>query len=141
MKPLDLTSHAPRSPREELAGLCMLPRTIDKLRALLPGGNPGDYKIDGFSRRLLDAIGIEEGALLEAVARAQDDAEVAAWVSEHGDLSNATQINAQMHSLTIGERLKTRPDLAERYPVIRELGLPAETTLFRVLELDDAASF
>jgi hypothetical protein len=43
MKPLDLTKTPPRSPREQLVGLVFIPRMIDKMRALLPGGNPGKY--------------------------------------------------------------------------------------------------
>jgi hypothetical protein len=38
MDPLDLTVTPPRSPYQMLEGLYMLPRTIDKLRAKLPGG-------------------------------------------------------------------------------------------------------
>jgi Domain of unknown function (DUF5069) len=45
MTPLDLTKAPPRSPREELRGLCMLPRMIDIARAKLPGGDIGEYQI------------------------------------------------------------------------------------------------
>jgi hypothetical protein len=38
----------------------MLARTIDKLRATLPGGNIGAYSIPGFSARMLSAIGVSE---------------------------------------------------------------------------------
>ena len=33
MEPLDLRRQLPRGPRETLAGLAFMPRTIDKLRA------------------------------------------------------------------------------------------------------------
>jgi hypothetical protein len=45
MTALDLTKAPPRSPREELRGLCMLPRMIDIARAKLPGGDVGEYQI------------------------------------------------------------------------------------------------
>ena len=45
MTPLDLMKAAPRSPREELHELCMLPRMIDIARAMLPDGSVGDYQI------------------------------------------------------------------------------------------------
>lgn len=57
MKPLDLTKTSPRSPREQLVGLVFIPRTIDKTRALLPGGNPGKYHVEGASLALLEGIG------------------------------------------------------------------------------------
>jgi hypothetical protein len=37
MIPLDLRKHRPRRPREMMLGFYFLPRTIDKLRAELPG--------------------------------------------------------------------------------------------------------
>ncbi|MBV9971796.1 MAG: DUF5069 domain-containing protein, partial [Candidatus Eremiobacteraeota bacterium] len=68
MEPLDLSKRPPRSPKLELDGLTMLPRTIDKIRATLPGGNLGPYRIAGFSQRMLDAIGVTEEQLRDAVA-------------------------------------------------------------------------
>ncbi len=53
MDALDLTTHPPRSPNLRLGGLLMLARTIDKLRASLPGGNLGVYYIRGFSATML----------------------------------------------------------------------------------------
>src|SRR5580704_16922247 len=41
METIDLTTQPPRSPYQKMAGLYMMPRTIDKLRAKLPGGNIG----------------------------------------------------------------------------------------------------
>lgn len=83
MEPLNLSKAPPRSPRERLDGLPMMPRTIDKIRATLPGGNPGEYTIVGFSQLLLDMIGVREEDLRNAVARADSDEDVAAWLREH----------------------------------------------------------
>jgi hypothetical protein len=44
MTPLNLTVHPPRVPRAELDGLIFLPRTIDKVRATLPGGDIGGIR-------------------------------------------------------------------------------------------------
>jgi len=46
----------------------MLAQTVDKLRATLPGGNLGSYRIAGFSAQLLWKLGIEEDALRDDVA-------------------------------------------------------------------------
>ena len=91
MEPLDLRTRPPRSPREELDGLAVMPRTIDKLRAMLPGGHAGVYFINGpilgISGFLLQRLGIEEAQLLEAIRDAEDEAAVAAWLREHSDPS------------------------------------------------------
>lgn len=116
----------------------MLARTIDKIRATLPGGNLGAYAIEGFSRRMLDALDIPEDDLRAVIALAQSDDEVVAWVQKHSDASKYDAVNASMEEITVGQRLD-RPGYAQKYPVITTL--PPETTLLRMLELDDAKSF
>jgi len=54
MEPLNLETAAPRSPYVQLGGLYMLARTVDKVRATLPGGNLGLYRMAGFSAELLE---------------------------------------------------------------------------------------
>ena len=79
MDALDLTQQPPRSPRDLLPGLNLLmaARTVDKLRATLPGGNIGEYQITGFSSSLLNALEIPETALRAAIARAESDEQIA----------------------------------------------------------------
>lgn len=93
----------PRSSYEELDGLMFMPRTIDKLRALLPGGNPGEYvingKIPGMSGYLLQRLGITEEALSAVVASANDETEVAAWLRANTDASQYPAINATLRRL------------------------------------------
>src|SRR6478609_6710407 len=79
MTPLDLTKAPPRSPREELGGLCMLPRMIDVARAKLPGGNIGTYQIGrGLSGLILAHLGIGVDEFVECVEAAATDEEVVA---------------------------------------------------------------
>jgi hypothetical protein len=103
MEPLDLTVQPPRSCYVELDGLLLLARTIDKLRAQLPGGNPGVYfinaKILGISGYLLQRLGIEEQALLEAVRDAANEDDVAAWVRAHTDASQYAAINETLRRI------------------------------------------
>src|SRR5579863_1375878 len=77
MEPLDLSTKPPRSCREKLEGLMLMPRTIDKLRAQLPGGDTGGYiingKIRGLSGFLLARLGISEDELRDAVAHASSE--------------------------------------------------------------------
>ena len=137
MDPLDLTKAPPRSPYVKIGGLYMLARTIDKMRAQLPGGGAGSYHISGFSSRMLKALAIEEDDMRAVVALASTDDEVVAWVHKHSDASKYDEINAAMERLTVGERLD-RPDFVAKYPLVKTL--PPETPLFRMLEIDDAAS-
>ncbi|MDP9110564.1 MAG: DUF5069 domain-containing protein [Candidatus Eremiobacteraeota bacterium] len=76
MDALDLRTAPPRSGRAELAGIVFLPRTIDKARATLPGGNSGEYRMQGFSERFLDTVGIPVADFTTAVAGASSDDDV-----------------------------------------------------------------
>ncbi len=140
MDPLDLTKRPPRSPRVLLPGLDLLmaARTVDKIRATLPGGNIGEYQITGFSSSLLNALGIVEGSLRAAIARAESDAEIAAWIREHSDPSRYAEINAKQEGRTIGERLGD-PTFLERYPLARTLA--PEASRLDLLIADDAQAF
>jgi hypothetical protein len=136
MDSLDLTKAPPRSPYADLGGLYMLARTIDKIRATLPGGNLGAYRIAGFSSQLLERLGVQEDDLRAVVALAGSDAEVLAWVQKHSDPSKYAQISAEFEANKVGQR---QADYFERYPLAKTL--PPDTSLLRVLELDDAQSF
>jgi len=140
MDALDLTRRPPRSPREPLAELdvFMLARTVDKLRATLPGGNIGAYQITGFSSRLLLKLGISEAILRDAIARAASDAEIAAWIRAHSDPGVYPEINAGFEQMTVGERLGD-PEFVERYPIARRV--PPETSRLDMLAADDEETF
>lgn len=103
MEPLDLTRRPPRSCYDELDGLMLMPRTIDKLRATLPGGNPGDYfingKILGISGFLLERLGIAEDALREAIHEAADERDVADWIRARTDASQYPALNQTLQRI------------------------------------------
>ena len=103
MEPLDLTLAPPRSARAELAGLMLLPRTIDKLRALLPGGNPGVYlinsKVVGISGYLMLRLGITEEELKRVVADAASEEDVVAWVQTKADPKTYAEISGTISHL------------------------------------------
>lgn len=138
MEPLDLTKAPPRSPKLKLDGLAMLPRTIDKLRATLPGGKPGVYKIEGFSKRLLDTIAVSEDDLREAVRTAQSDDDVAAWLREHADTSKYAQFNDYILNRSLDD-VSDKAGFMERYPILKRR--PDIHYLVDMLEADDAEMF
>jgi len=136
MEPLDLTEKPPRSPWVQLDGLYLLPRTIDKLRASLAGGNAGEYKIPGFSSRMLDAFGVSEDDLRDAVAEAESDDDVARWFRDRVDVSKYPAFNAAVSNRRIAD-IDDKEDFFSRYPLAREL--PLDSPLFDLLDRDDAA--
>lgn len=138
MEALDLTKAPPRSPYVKLGGLLMLARTIDKLRAMLPGGNTGAYNMSGFSEEMLEELGIPEDDLRSVVALAHTDDEVVAWVHKHSDASKYDAVNALLEQLTVGDRLD-RPHMLAKYPIMKKL--PPEMPLLKMLDEDDAAGF
>ena len=89
---MDLTIDYPRSPRALLLGLPMLPRAIDKARALL-AGSIGKYVYGDkspFDMALLDFLGISPAEFLEGVRVSPDDDAMAAWLRPRArDLSPA----------------------------------------------------
>lgn len=137
MQPLDLRVHPPRGPRQTLGGLYMLARTIDKLRATLPGGDPGEYHVFfGLSKHLTDHLGIDLQELANVVRDAQGEADVVDWVREHSDPSKYGEINCELE-----RRTQTRDISAEhrgrfesKYaPELRAL----HDNLFDLIEEDD----
>jgi hypothetical protein len=117
MEPLDLTLAPPRSARAELDGLMLLPRTIDKLRALLPGGNPGVYFINGqiigISGFLLMKLGVTQEEISDVVASAANEDEVAAWLRGKVDAGLYPEINGAISHL--------KPKHAQDEAFVREL--------------------
>ena len=137
MHPLDLSTAPPRAPREALAGVVFLPRTIDKVRATLPGGDPGAYNIPGFSQMMLEALGISVGAFTAAVADAADDNAVAAFVSASTSPDRIAEWNALI--LARLPRNGDRSAALEAYPWLHER--PDLILALDVLEEDDRQHF
>ena len=148
MEPLDLTAQPPRSPYEKMEGLLILPRTIDKLRAKLPGGKIGSYAVrgispllPGFSLMLLDGIGVTEDRLLEIVEHAAVENEIALWVRWNADLSSVDTLNRRLLGRRIEDVLAVVPPevITKVYPFIEKM---AKTTpMFDVLLEDDRLTF
>lgn len=81
---MDLTREYPRSPRDQLNGMMLLPRAIDKARAQLEG-KLGEYKYYdcSFNLRLFNTLGVTEDEFLDAVRRSPDDGAVVEWIREY----------------------------------------------------------
>jgi hypothetical protein len=136
MTPLDLTKRAPRSMRETLLGYCGLARTIDKLRAELPGGNMGSYlnHDTGFSAFVIKRVGLDMDELRDVVAAAPDESEVIAWIAARVDPADAPVLNAKMESFVV-ERMSEADQrlVRERHPV-----MATRSDLSKILDILDA---
>src|SRR3984957_3375168 len=67
MESLDLSKQPPRSPHAELDGVIFLPRSIDKARAYLDGGNRNGYNVPGVTGGVLERFRISNRDLIAAV--------------------------------------------------------------------------
>lgn len=138
MSPLDLRNAPPRSSRATLLGFYLLPRTIDKLRAELPGGHLGPYLNHdaGFSAFVVKRLGLEMDAFREAVARADDEAAVTAWLAERIDPTLAPALNAKIETFVVSRMSPEDQVLVrERHPVMASR--PELSRIIDILDADD----
>jgi hypothetical protein len=142
MTPLDLRLRPPRSARATLLGIAFLPRTIDKLRAELPGGCLGTYLNHGtgFSAWVVRRCGLDMDAFRAAVAEASDEDEIVAWIAARVDPAIGPALNAKLETFVV-DRMSF-PDqqlIRERHPVIALR--PELSTILDILDADDAHAF
>src|ERR1700680_3754183 len=128
MQPLDLTMRPPRGPREPLAGLAFMPRTIDKLRAEMPGGKMAKYlnRPDGLSAFMCKRINVDMEELRAVVAAAEDEEAVATWLRARVDAALAAETSAKLALMTYDrlppefqERVRQNHPAMERRPELR----------------------
>jgi mannose-6-phosphate isomerase-like protein (cupin superfamily) len=146
MEPLDLSVRPPRSPYAQMHGVYMVPRTIDKMRAQLPGGSLGPYCVrtpfgPGLSNLLLESLGLNEKDLFELVQQVRAEEEIADWLRKTVDLSSKDHINELLLTPTVEDALKLipAPVFAELYPAAKNIA--KTTALLEVLLEDDRLMF
>lgn len=82
----------------------MLPRTIDKARGLLPGGDPGDYAIEpGWSGWLLRELAFTQAEFLELVRRASDDQAVGDAIAARISPERCEALNAAIRTMRVAD--------------------------------------
>ena len=134
MTPLDLTTARPRPPVAELDGIPFLPRTIDKARALLPGGNKGAYNVaPGISEAFLKHFDLEVDAFVEAVKNAQSENDVLVWFKAHTDASKKAGWKETLLAREVTDENRER--IAQRHPIV--LRDPSLVRVVDMLEADD----
>jgi hypothetical protein len=142
MTPLDLRKSPPRGAREKLAGFALLARTVDKLRAELPGGDLGEYlnHDTGLSAYLVRRLGLDMDELRNAVAKAPDEAALTEWLSARVDAAAAPALNAKLETFVI-ERMSPEDQVLvrRRHPVLAER--PELSKILDILDADDRLTF
>ncbi|MCX6923274.1 MAG: DUF5069 domain-containing protein, partial [Verrucomicrobia bacterium] len=79
----DLTQRPPRSPRVRLGGYVILPRMLDKCRAVIAGKN-GEYNYAcPLDQRFLEFAGVNADALKKQLAAGKSDTEVLQWIQKN----------------------------------------------------------
>ena len=126
MQPLDLSTARPRKARAAVDGIVFLPRSIDKARAMLPGGNIADYTIPGFTETMLENFGIGVDDFVAAVRDASTDDDVAAWVRAHAvpggvDAWIAFATNREIYNGDRAEAIADYPYLADHPELVYSL--------------------
>lgn len=143
LPPSDLTQRPPRSARVRLGGYVILPRMLDKCRAVI-AGTAGDYDYGcSLDRRFLDFAGVDAAALKAEVAKGKGDGELLRWITENArggrTASDIAAWSAYQES-RVPENLESR----EKFSAYHRASGPARDdigTWFDVLDLDDYASF
>ena len=142
MTPLDLTKQPPRGPRETMLGFYLLPRTVDKLRAQLAGGNIGEYLNHdiGFSAYVVRRLGLDMDEFRDAVGDAADEAAVEKWLGARVDVATAPALNEKLETIVV-ERMSPENQtlMRERHPIMQ--ARPDLTKILDILEADDKDAF
>lgn len=141
----DLTQRPPRSPRLTLGGYVLLPRLLDKCRALV-AGKIGEYRYGGkgMDRHFLNFTGIDEAALKAEVAAGKSDSEMLAWIQANARTPRAPWEIAQWSNYHLhrgpdsdAETLQQFAEKVAKFSTVRE----DIKTWFDLLDLDDYVSF
>lgn len=90
----DLRVSVPRSPNESLGGYVLLPRIIDKCRALVAGLN-GEYNYNcPLDRQFFDWAEVDAEQFKAEISTGKNDLEILAWVEEQAKARTEDEILA-----------------------------------------------
>jgi hypothetical protein len=143
MAPTDLTQRPPRSARVRLGGYCILPRMLDKGRAVI-AGKQGEFKYAcPLDQEFLNFVSIDPEKLREQLAAGKGDTEILDWImANRKNKHTAYEIQAWSHyqdERGVGEIGKR-----EFFHEIHKEFAPNRNdiiTWFDLLDLDDYVSY
>jgi len=139
----DLTKHPPRSPRVRLGGYVILPRILDKGRAVIAGTN-GEYNYAcPLDSEFLDFVGIDPEAMKAELAKGKGDGEMLEWINANAK-HRRTPSEIAAWSAYQEQRAPSDWDMRDFYSDTHRRIAPQRTDLstwFDLLDLDDYVSF
>ncbi len=139
----DLTRNPPRSPRVRLGGYVLLPRMLDKCRALIAGKN-GEYNYAcPMDQHFLEFTGINAEALKKQVATGKSDSEVLGWIQKNAK-KKPTDAQIAAWSAYQEQRAPSDTDGREFFHETHAKIAPKREDIaswFDLLDLDDYVSF
>jgi hypothetical protein len=139
----DLTKQPPRSPRVRLGGYALLPRMLDKGRAMIAGKN-GEYKYAcPLDERFLDFAGIDPTALKKQLAAGKGDGDILQWINKNAkNKPSGAEIDAW--SAWQERRAPDNTEAREYFNDLHKSVAPDREDLVSwadLLDVDDYASF
>jgi hypothetical protein len=139
----DLTKRPPRSPRVRLGGYAILPRMLDKGRAVIEGV-AGEYKYAcPLDQQFLNFVGIDPEALRQQLAAGKGDGEILEWIKTNAKTSR-TEPEIIAWSCYQEQRVPSAVEMRDFYHGIHKSVAPNRTdigTWADLLDLDDYVSF
>ena len=139
----DLTKQPPRSPRVRLGGYAILPRMLDKGRALL-AGQAGEYNFAcPLDQQFLQFAGLDPKALKTELQTGKGDGEILDWISAQSK-TQPTAAAIAAWSAFQDQRGPGDPGVRTYFNEIHAKIAPKRvdiTSWFELLDLDDYVSF
>ncbi len=139
----DLTRLPPRSPRVRLGGYVILPRLLDKCRALI-AGKSGEYNYAcPMDQHFLEFAGIDPKVLKKQVATGKSDSEVLVWIQRNAK-NKPTDAQIAAWSAYQEQRAPSDTDGREFFHETHAKIAPQREDIaswFDLLDLDDYVSF
>ena len=139
----DLTQRPPRSARVRLGGYCILPRMLDKGRAVL-AGKQGEFKYAcPLDQEFLNFAGIDPEMLREQLASGKGDTEILEWIVTN---QKNKRLPHEIEAWSCYQDRRTPGDLDKReylHEIHKEIGAGRHDIVswFDLLDLDDYVSY
>ena len=134
---MDLTQFIPRSPKNKLAGIVMIPRMLDKARAY-NNKSLGEYIYPcPLDQTILDFLGIDHNKLTYQAQKLTDE-EIELWINEM--LSNKSINDKENINKKLLERKPNTKESINRFNLIRDKINPSIknlTTWVELIELEE----
>jgi hypothetical protein len=140
---IDLTQRPPRSARVRLGGYALLPRMLDKGRAML-AGKQGEYKYAcPLDQQFLQYAGVDADKLKEQLAAGKGDAEILEWIQANAK-NQRTPAEIVAWSTWQEQRAPQDTDTREFFHQLHKDTAPNRkdvSTWFDLLDIDDYVSY